>query len=72
MSTSRYCSPTSRATEPGTGFGPVLHNSTKSALIPNRQNGCGVRHPRMAGTRRERATADSPSQSTRLSMPPRS
>jgi hypothetical protein len=39
MSTSRYCSPTSRATEPGTGFGPVLHISTKSALIPNRQNG---------------------------------
>jgi hypothetical protein len=28
--------------------------------------------PRMGGTRRERATADSPSQSTRLSMPPRS
>jgi hypothetical protein len=28
MSTSRYCSPTSRATEPATRFGPVLHIST--------------------------------------------
>jgi hypothetical protein len=36
MSTSRYCSPTSRATEPATRFRPVLRISTTSALIPNR------------------------------------
>ncbi len=72
MSTSRYCSPTSRATEPATRFGPVLHISTTSALTTNRQNGSWRPASPHGWYTPRRATADSPTQNARPSLPPRS